>query len=684
MFLFPHHQQQYTSINGFRCFFFNHKNPNFFQSLIPVTTLRRSKSLSITSSIHHNQTATKKIEEEEEEGNTKISQTSRKHNSKTTSFLLKRLSRQQEKQYPEEEDDDEEEEEGMSEDEKVKLLELSLVRRKTPQFPGSIYLPQSSSTNATASTPPLHRLFRDADIEEDDEMLMKALDIRRKVTSEILKESMRNGKFSITYSTNLVSYLPDYIDYIMIEAASMKSLPEFSHSTFNSRAKTFIQNSNVVPLIRWLKHNSLTYPQIGKLICMSCENLEAIKELVQWLKGIYVKGESLGVVLVKAGKNALGRSLEELDDIVDYLERNGVRKEWMGFVVSRCPRVLSYTPEEIISRVSFFRDMGIDKTDFGTMVFACPRAFGYSSLDEMRSKVNYLKEFGLTKEEVGRLLAFKPHLMSCSIEERWKPLVKYLYYLGVRRDGMRRILTLKPMVFCVDLESTIAPKVRFLQDIGIREDAIGGVLVKFPSFLTYSLYKKIRPVVIFLLTKAGVTRKDIGKVIALGPELMGCSIVDKLEVNVKYFLSLGIPLRSLGEMIADFPMLLRYNIEVLRPKYRYLRRTMVRPLQDLIEFPRFFSYSLDGKIIPRHKLLIENRVNFKLRYMLAISDEEFNRRVEDAVERRRIFESGLAMENPLSSDPQQKDSGTEGSRVDSDYRQDGEVPRLSVSSVGQS
>lgn len=88
------------------------------------------------------------------------------------------------------------------------------------------------------------------------------------------------------------------------------------------------------------------------------------------------------------------------------------------------------------------------------------------------------------------------------------------------------------------------------------------------------------------MTKAGVSERDIGKVIALGPELLGCSIVNKLEVNVKYFLSLGIHLRVLGEMIADFPMLLRYNIDVLRPKYRYLRRTMVRPLQDLIEFPR--------------------------------------------------------------------------------------------------
>jgi len=88
------------------------------------------------------------------------------------------------------------------------------------------------------------------------------------------------------------------------------------------------------------------------------------------------------------------------------------------------------------------------------------------------------------------------------------------------------------------------------------------------------------------MTRAGVNEKDIGKVIALGPELLGCSISKKLEVSVKYFMSLGIRYRQLGGMIADFPMLLRYNVDVLRPKYRYLRRTMVRPLEDLIEFPR--------------------------------------------------------------------------------------------------
>ncbi|KAL5704624.1 Transcription termination factor mterf2 [Ranunculus cassubicifolius] len=493
-------------------------------------------------------------------------------------------------------------------------------------------------------------------------MLKQALEIRRKVTAEVFVICMRSEKFSITYSTNLVGVLMnEFIDHVMIEAALMKSLPEFENSSFNARAKMFIQNSNVVPLIRWLKHNSMTYPQIGKLLCMSCGNLESIRLCIQWLKTIYVKGQFLGTVLIKAG-GVLERGTDQLEEIVQYMESNGVRREWMGFVVSRCPKILSFTMEEVRTRVGFYKDMGMNSKDFGTMVFDYPKSFGQLSLEEMTLKVNYLKEFGLSNEEVGRLIAFKPQLMACSVEERWKPLVKYLYYLGIRRDGMRRMLTLKPMVFCVDLETTIAPKVRFLREIGVKEDAIGNMLVKFPTLLTYSLYKKIRPVVIFLLTKAGVSQKDVGKVIALGPELVGCKIVHKLEVNVKYFLSLGILLPQLGEMIADFPMLLRYNLEVLRPKYRYLRRIMIRPLEDLIEFPRFFSYSLDGRIIPRHKVVVENRLNFKLRYMLGCSDQVFDERVEAAVEKRRKFESG-EVDVPLSDSEETDDDFIEADQV---------------------
>uniref|UniRef100_A0A7N0T3Q6 Transcription termination factor MTERF2, chloroplastic n=1 Tax=Kalanchoe fedtschenkoi TaxID=63787 RepID=A0A7N0T3Q6_KALFE len=543
-----------------------------------------------------------------------------------------------------------------AEDDKLKLLEMSLITKRTPQFPGSLYSQSSSDADVSSSLPPLKRVIVAEEVEEggggvgiDNEMILKAIEIRRKVTREIFLAQMGKGKFGITYSENTVSVIPEFIDYVMIEAAKMKEVPDFADSSFNLRAMTVIEESGVVPLIRWLKHNGLSYNHIGKLLCMCKRDLPSVRQFAEWLKGVHVKGRFIGLVLTRCGSVVIERGMKGLEDTVGYLEYNGVRMDWMGFAISRCPQLLSFRMEELEARVKFYTDLGINKNDFGTMVFDYPKVLGFS-LKEMREKVSYLKEFGLSDEDAGKLIAFKPHLMGCSIEERWKPLIKYFYYLGISRDGIKRILIVKPMVFCVDLESIIVAKVKFLQDIGIANDAIGNMIAKFPPMLTYSLERKIRRVVIFLLTRAGVAKKDIAKVVALAPELLGCSVPHKLDVNVKYFLSLGIRTRVLGEMVADFPALLRYNLDIMRPKYHYLRKTMIRPLEDLIEFPRFFSYSLEERIIPRYKVMVENRVNFKLRYMLASTDSDFQQRVCAAVERRQRFESGIIENSDSLSD----------------------------------
>ena len=138
---------------------------------------------------------------------------------------------------------------------------------------------------------------------------------------------------------------------------------------------------------RWLKHNALSYPRIAKLIVMSRGKPDAIKRFVDWLKSVRVKGEFLGVVMLNAGENILQRSHEELDEIVLYLESNGVRKDWMGYVISRCPQLLSYSLEEVKTRAQFFLDMGLNEKDFGTMVFDFPKVLGYYSLEEMNEKV---------------------------------------------------------------------------------------------------------------------------------------------------------------------------------------------------------------------------------------------------------------------------------------------------------
>ncbi|CAA6657611.1 unnamed protein product [Spirodela intermedia] len=478
----------------------------------------------------------------------------RKHNARSAAVLGYLGSHAQTGVNEEGEDEilvtEEEGEEDGEELQKEKMLEVSLVNRRKPRFPGAIDFPKAEEDVPTLP----------ASVGGDSRVLLQALEVRRGVVAEILKEAMRASKLSITYSTNLVSRLSEFRN------------PEFSHMNFNARVNNYIQSSGVIRW--WLKHNSLSYPQIGKAICMCTGNLERLRNLAEWLKSIHVKGAFLGVVLTRA-ENLIDRSMDELDELVEYLEENGVRRDWVGFVVGRCPQLLTFSMEDLEQRVKFYLKMGINRNDFGTMVYDYPKALGFFDLDVMNDKVDYLREFGLNTDELGRLLAISL----------------------IGRDGMKRILLMKPMV-------------RFLQDIGVRPEAIGGVAGQVPSILTYSLYKKIRPVVyaqvVFLMTKAGVTREDIGKVLALEPELVGCSITDKLDVNVKYFLSLGIPLR-------------------------------------------FFSYSLDGRIIPRHRILVENRINLKLRYMLPGSDEAFDQRVKEALEKRRRFESISVEENLLSN-----------------------------------
>ncbi|XP_047062884.1 transcription termination factor MTERF2, chloroplastic [Lolium rigidum] len=525
--------------------------------------------------------------------------------------------------------------------------EASIAPRRTHRFPGSVTPPRPPDSSG------------DLDVPADDDVLRRALEVRRAVAAEALVAALSGGKAGgLTYVKNLTSRMAPFVDHVVVGAAAMRrDRPDLAHQSFNARARTYIQESGVVDLVKWFKHNSLTYPQIAKVVCSCSGDLEKVRRMLKWLRSIYVKGEFLGRVLAR-GESLMSRSFEELEEIVGYLESCGVRRDWIGHVVSRCPQLLTLSFDELETRVRFYTDMGMNENDFGTMVYDYPKALGFLSLQEMNSKVQYLKEFGLSTEELGKILAFKPQLMACSIEERWKPLVKYLYHLNISKDGMKRMLVVQPTIFCLDLETVIAPKVQFLQDIGVRNDTVGNVLVKFPPVLTYSLYKKLRPVVIFLRTKAGVTQDDIGKVIALDPQLMGCSIVHKLEVSVKYFRSLGIFHFVLGQMVADFPTLLRYNVDVLRPKYQYLRRVMVRPLKDLIEFPRFFSYSLEHRIEPRHKVLVANRINMKLRYMLPGSDEEFAQRVRDAVERRARFEAGEATpETSIAPDTPTGDGG---------------------------
>lgn len=91
-----------------------------------------------------------------------------------------------------------------------------------------------------------------------------------------------------------------------------------------------------------------------------------------------------------------------------------------------------------------------------------------------------------------------------------------------------------------------------------------------------------------------------------------------------YLMTLGLTGKDIAFMVRRFSPLLGYSIEeVLRPKVEFLVNTMERPITDVVEYPRYFSYSLEKKIKPRFWVLRGRNIECSLKDMLGKNDLEF-------------------------------------------------------------
>ena len=78
-------------------------------------------------------------------------------------------------------------------------------------------------------------------------------------------------------------------------------------------------------------------------------------------------------------------------------------------------------------------------------------------------------------------------------------------------------------------------------------------------------------------------------------------------------------------MVLRSPGLLTFSIaNNYRPKAEYFLKEMNGDLVELKRFPQYFSFSLEGKIKPRHRMLVEKGFRLSLPEMLKVSDGEFH------------------------------------------------------------
>lgn len=181
-----------------------------------------------------------------------------------------------------------------------------------------------------------------------------------------------------------------------------------------------------------------------------------------------------------------------------------------------------------------------------------------------------------------------------------------------------------PDILTTPLSTTLRPAVTFLlREANVAGENLPGVLRRRPRILTKRVEQNLRPTLYFLQGTIGI--EDVSKCATL----LSCNVETKFVPRLDYFQRIGFSRREAKVMFRRFPSLFCYSIEEnLEPKFDYFVVEMGRELKELIVFPQYFSFSLENRIKPRHKMCVEKGVCLSLPVMLKSHESRFRDRLD--------------------------------------------------------
>ncbi|XP_057432988.1 transcription termination factor MTEF1, chloroplastic isoform X2 [Lotus japonicus] len=232
-----------------------------------------------------------------------------------------------------------------------------------------------------------------------------------------------------------------------------------------------------------------------------------------------------------------------------------------------------------------------------------------------REKSLYLHKLNINPEKAFRQ---NPTLRTCPLTTL-KSVERCLSSMGIPRTAMGRILDMLPQLLTRDPHRDLYPILDFLlHEVRIPYPDVQKSILRCPRLLVSSVEERLRPSLCFL--------RELGFV---GPHSLTCqttlllvsSVEDTLLPKVEFLRGLGFTRLEVSNMIVRSPALLTLSVvNNLAPKVEFFLKEMNGDVAELKRFPQYFSFSLEGRIKPRHALLVRHGVSLSLQQMLQVSD----------------------------------------------------------------
>lgn len=263
-----------------------------------------------------------------------------------------------------------------------------------------------------------------------------------------------------------------------------------------------------------------------------------------------------------------------------------------------------------------------------TVCFSHLRTSNYQSLSpppatairfrtSYREKLTYLRNLGIVDSNPK-----STNVPSHETLDQILTIIKYLKSNGFSDIDLPKLSKSCPKLFSSSLEpDDIRPVFSFLAtDVAASSRESCELILYCPELLFSNVDYCLRPTLAFL-TSVGIER--LNSPTNFNAHLLNTRVC-KLETKIMFLRSIGFTYEQATKACVRLPAIFGYSIENnMRPKVEYLVEGMQRSIEELIEFPQYFAFSLRRRIVPRHMHLMQRNVHISLKKMLLSGDEKF-------------------------------------------------------------
>ncbi|GAB4838507.1 Transcription termination factor mterf4, chloroplastic [Ancistrocladus abbreviatus] len=314
--------------------------------------------------------------------------------------------------------------------------------------------------------------------------------------------------------------------------------------------------------------------------------------------------------------------------VLGYLEKIGIPRSKMGEFIRNYTQVLhASVVVELAPVVKFLRGLDVEKQDIGYVLLKYPELLGFKLEGTMSTSVAYLVSIGVNPRDIGPMVTQYPYLLGMRVGTMIKPLVDYLLSLGFPKKILARLFEKRAYVLGYNLDETVKPNVECLISFGIRREVLPSLIAQYPQILGLPLKAKMSTQQYFFNLKLKIDPEGFARIIEKMPQIVSLHQHVILK-PLQFLLDRAIPAEDVAKMVVKCPQLVALQVGIMKNSYYFFKSEMGRPIKELVDFPEYFTYSLESRIKPRYQRLQRKGIRCSLPWFLNCSDQRFEERLQ--------------------------------------------------------